>query len=145
MRSGGNRNLVILNRMIKARFSRFVCPVAPYVSYFSFTSYQGSVCPFLHDAQRKTDLRRCDNNGRKSVFRCASEASASRRKSVFRCPKCSLRSHFGQLSNIRNFCRTFCIIGIHNTKSTTKPYSFFRFKLSNGLLIFSSVRLLTCV
>jgi hypothetical protein len=40
MRSGGNRNSVILSRMIKARFSSFVCPVAPYVSYFSFTSCQ---------------------------------------------------------------------------------------------------------
>ena len=40
--AGGNRNSVILSRMIKARVSSFVCPVAPYVSYFSFTSFQGS-------------------------------------------------------------------------------------------------------
>lgn len=52
MRSGGNRNSVTLSRMIKARFSRFVCPVAPYVSYFSFTSCQCSGVLFLHDAQR---------------------------------------------------------------------------------------------
>src|SRR5690554_2166273 len=52
MRSGGNRNSVTLSRMIKARFSRFVCPVATYVSYFSFTSCQCSGVLFLHDAQR---------------------------------------------------------------------------------------------
>ena len=52
MRSGGNRNSVTLSRMIKARFSRFVCPVAPYVSYFSFTSCQCSGVLFLHDVQR---------------------------------------------------------------------------------------------
>jgi len=52
MRSGGNRNPVIPDRMIKARFSSFVCPVAPYVSYFRFTSCQGSVSLLLHDAQR---------------------------------------------------------------------------------------------
>ncbi|KPQ11896.1 MAG: hypothetical protein HLUCCX10_14945 [Algoriphagus marincola HL-49] len=46
MRSEGNRNLVILSRMIKARFSSFVCPVAPYVSYFSFTSCQWFVVFF---------------------------------------------------------------------------------------------------
>src|SRR5690554_5317154 len=54
MRSGGNRNSVTLSRMIKARFSRFVCPVATYVSYFSFTSCQCSGVLFLHDAQRSS-------------------------------------------------------------------------------------------
>src|SRR5690606_6791164 len=58
MRSGGNRNSVTLSRMIKARFSRFVCPVATYVSYFSFTSCQCSGVLFLHDAQRSAAMRR---------------------------------------------------------------------------------------
>src|SRR4030042_3137470 len=40
MRSGGNKKSVILSRMIKARFSSFVCSVASYVSYFSFIFYQ---------------------------------------------------------------------------------------------------------
>ena len=46
MRSEGNRKSVILSRMIKARLSSVVCPVAPYVSYFSFTTFQWFVVFF---------------------------------------------------------------------------------------------------
>jgi hypothetical protein len=50
-RSGGNINLAILSRMIKARFSWFVSTVAPNVFYFGFTSCQCSGSIFSHEAQ----------------------------------------------------------------------------------------------